>query len=201
MARRPAPGTRERILRVASRLFQKHGVRAVGLQQVVAETGLGKSLLYREFTSKDELVTAWLQATDAVWWAKVEAELPRFDGDPARQLLRIIEMALEISRAPDFHGCSFYNTAGEFRDPTHPGRLQALRHLEHMRARLRSLGSAAGAAEPEQLADSLMLLMGGIYASTSVFGASGPATAALTCAKSLIAANCPAPLGESRLTD
>ncbi|NDU73478.1 TetR family transcriptional regulator [Actinomadura sp. DSM 109109] len=199
MARRPAPGTRERILRVASGLFQRHGVRAVGLQQVVAETGLGKSLLYREFASKDELVAAWLAESDAAWWTKVEGELRRHDGDPARQMLAIVELTIEIAQGPDFHGCIFYNTASEFRDPAHPGRREARGHLERMRERLRSLARDAGAGEPDELADALMLLMGGIYASSSVLSPGGPASAALATARSLIDAHCPAPAGEPRL--
>ncbi|MEU8797493.1 TetR/AcrR family transcriptional regulator [Spirillospora sp. NPDC048819] len=199
MARRPAPGTRDRILRVASGLFQRHGVRAIGLQQVIDETGLGKSLLYREFSSKDELVGAWLRASDAAWWTKVEAELRRHDGDPARQMLAIVELTLEIARSPDFHGCVFYNTASEFRDAEHPGRREARAHLERMRERLRSLARAAGAEAPEELADALMLLMGGVYVSTSVLGPTGPAAAALASARTLIEAHCQAPAGDSRL--
>src|SRR2546423_11712038 len=78
VARRPAPGTRERILAVASRLFSQNGVRAVGMQQVVDESGLGKSLLYREFPSKDDLVVAWLHEMRAVWWEATGRGLERY---------------------------------------------------------------------------------------------------------------------------
>jgi AcrR family transcriptional regulator len=196
VARRPAPDTRERILRVASGLFKRHGVRAVGLQQVVAETGLGKSLLYREFASKDELVAEWLKENDALWWEKVDSEILRYDGDPARQLLKIIELAVENVQSPDFYGCVFYNTASEFHDHAHPGRQEVRKHLLRLRERLGSLARLAEAKDPDRLSDALMLLMGGVYASASVLGPDGPAAVAVTTARTLIEADCPARAGD-----
>ena len=95
MARRQAPGTRERILAVAARLFSRHGVRAVGMQQLVDETGLGKSLVYREFASKDDLVAAWLRDNDQAWVKLADAATAPYEGDPARQLLALVEFVYD----------------------------------------------------------------------------------------------------------
>ena len=43
---------------MADRLFYANGCRAVGMDQVVRETGLGKMTLYRQFPTKDDLVAA-----------------------------------------------------------------------------------------------------------------------------------------------
>src|SRR6266508_2235131 len=114
MARRQAPGTRQRILAVASHLFAEHGVRSVGLQQIVDESGLGKSLFYREFASKDDLVAAWLREGRETWARMADEATQPYDGDPERQLLALIEFVRDSVRRDDFHGCIFYNTLSEF---------------------------------------------------------------------------------------
>ncbi|OPG07784.1 TetR/AcrR family transcriptional regulator [Microbispora sp. GKU 823] len=186
MTRRPAPGTRQRILETAARLFGEHGARAVGMQQVVEETGLGKSALYREFVSKDDLVAAWVRELDAESWSRMEQALALHEGHPARQLLTVVELAQESVQAPDFHGCTFYNTSAEFRDPAHPGRQEAVAHLDRLRLRLRALAEAAHATDPDALADMLMLVISGLYANAATLGPTGPAGRAVAAARTLI---------------
>src|ERR1041384_3333572 len=85
MARNPDPGTRDRILDVATRLFAKHGVHAVGLQQIIDESGCGKNPLYREFGNKDELVVAFLERCREDWSAIVDEAADTTD--PAQRLI------------------------------------------------------------------------------------------------------------------
>ena len=190
MARRPAPGTRERILKVATELFNQHGVRAVGMQQVVDETGLGKSLLYREFASKDDLVVAWLHQMRAVWWESTGKVIERYPGDPARQLLGIVEMVRDDVSAKGYFGCVYHNTSAEFRDPQHPGHQESVQHAREIRKQLRDLAKAAGVDNPRELADQLLLIIDGIYASGSVLGPSGPARMGVELAAELIRQHC-----------
>jgi AcrR family transcriptional regulator len=158
MARKPAPGTRQRILAVAARLFGEHGVRSVGMQRLVSETGLGKNLVYREFEGKDHLVAEWLRDSHADWSLSVETVIQRYRDDPSRQLLAIVEFYYDSVVNTAFHGCPFYCTLSEFRDHSHPGRQAAVAHLESVRQLFRTLAGAAGAADPGRLADALMLI-------------------------------------------
>ena len=51
---------RRRILETADRLFYEEGLRAVGIDRIVAEAGVAKMTLYTHFRSKDDLILAVL---------------------------------------------------------------------------------------------------------------------------------------------
>ncbi|MBG0851767.1 TetR/AcrR family transcriptional regulator [Streptomyces spinoverrucosus] len=197
MARTPAPGTRRRILNVASRLFSENGVRAVGMQQVIEETGVGKSLLYREFPSKDELVAAWIRQSDEEWWAQARKVTQPHEGDPVGQILALMRFFYDSVDQPDFRGCIYYNTSSEFRDPTHPGRREARQHLQKLRDWLRDLAVSAGADDPDAMADALMLLIGGMLANGEVLGPAGPARMAIATAETIVRQYCPGAVGSA----
>ena len=72
--RRGAPpkgevSARERILATASELFYREGVRAIGVDTVVEQSGVSKTSLYRLFDSKDELIAAFPAEKDRSFWA------------------------------------------------------------------------------------------------------------------------------------
>jgi AcrR family transcriptional regulator len=52
---------RAQILKVADRLFYEQGIRAIGVNAIAAEAGISKKTLYQHFSSKDDLVVAYLR--------------------------------------------------------------------------------------------------------------------------------------------
>ena len=73
---------RSRILDTAFRLFYARGIRAVGVDLIIAESGVAKATFYRHFPSKDELVLAYLDKVDGVWTGQLRAERRRQDLTP-----------------------------------------------------------------------------------------------------------------------
>src|SRR3954449_12759331 len=87
-AGRPA---RERILDTAYELFSQHGTRAVGVDRIIAECGIAKMTLYRNFPSKDVLILAFLERRAERWTREwLECEVGR-SGSPAQCLLAVFD--------------------------------------------------------------------------------------------------------------
>ena len=58
---------RSRLLSTATGLFYAEGIRAVGVDRVIAEAQVTRATLYRHFQSKDDLIVAYLtQADEAI---------------------------------------------------------------------------------------------------------------------------------------
>lgn len=153
---------RERILDTAYELFSRHGIRAVGVDRIVATSGVAKMSLYRHFPSKDDLVLAFLQEREQRWTnAWLRAEVERRAATPDERLLAIFDVFGEWFRRDDFEGCSFINVLLEFDERDHRVRRASVDHLGNIRSFLRDLFTQAGARDPDALARQWHLLMKG----------------------------------------
>src|SRR5690606_21971100 len=109
-------GPRERLLSVASELFYAHGIRNVGIDEIIARAGVAKASLYRHFPSKDDLVTEVLRQRDEAWFRDFRADVEARASNPKKRLLGVFAV-LEAWFAGDlFRGCAFMNAAIELAD-------------------------------------------------------------------------------------
>ena len=153
---------RERILDTAYDLFSRHGIRAVGVDRIIATSGVAKMSLYRHFTSKDTLVLAFLQEREKRWTMEwLHAEVMRRGEDGASRMLAIFEVFDEWFQQPDFEGCSFINVLLEFGGADHPIREASGRHLATIRGLVKEFAEQAGVADPEAVACQWHILMKG----------------------------------------
>ena len=162
------PSARERILDTAYDLFSRHGTHAVGVDAIVAGSGVAKMSLYRNFGSKDELILEFLRMREQLWgrdWLIAEVEA-RAD-DPADRLLAIFEVLGEWYARNDFEGCSFTKLLFTLDDPDHPVRRAAVQHIDNVRAWLLGLASDAGVHDADAFARQWYVLMTGSLVSAS----------------------------------
>ncbi len=152
---------RERLLDVASDLFYRHGIRAIGVDTIVERSGVAKTTLYNHFQSKDELVAEVLRRRDAAWRAWLETEVLSRAPDPASRLAAVFDALADWYASEDFRGSVFINARAELPDPEHPANLAALDHVAAVRDYFARLAASAGADDPDALAGRLQLVMKG----------------------------------------
>ena len=163
---RPSPTPRdtgrERVSRAAYELFSRDGIRAVGVDAIIAHAGTAKMTLYRNFPSKNHLIIDFLQRRERLWtreWLETES---RHRGEtPREQLLAIFDVFAEWFAQPDFEGCSFLTTMIEISDEEDPVRQAAVRHLATIRDYLAGLAAEAGIADADSFARKWHILMKG----------------------------------------
>jgi AcrR family transcriptional regulator len=175
-----------RILDTAARLFYARGVHEVGMDELIAESGLAKATVYRLYPTKDALVGAYLQRLAAEILGSVDAEIVRHGEDPAAALHAILAAIERDLRRSTFRGCAFNNASIEFDDPDHPARAAAREYRQALHTRLATLArQLTGEPEPG-LGAELAVLVDGLYTNTAHLGPDGPALAGLALARRLI---------------
>src|SRR6267142_1067846 len=145
MKRHPdQPPPRERILQAARELFYRDGINAVSVDAIATAAATNKMTLYRHFSSKDELVAAYLSGLAAegdALWDNARAAHP---GDPDTQLRYLLKRASQFAAEESAgRGCALANAAIELAEPRHPARRVVEVHKRKQRERLVALGRAS----------------------------------------------------------
>jgi AcrR family transcriptional regulator len=177
---RPESG-RERIRTAAYDLFSHNGVRAVGIDTVIARAGVAKMTLYRNFPSKDDLILDFLDRREELWTNEwLIAEVRERADSPAGQLLAVFDVFSDWFGQPDFEGCAFLTTMLEINDSQHPVGRASIERLANIRSFLQDLAAAAGVPDPDGFARQWHILMKG-----SIMAAQEGDAAAATRAREL----------------
>ena len=178
---------RERILAAAFRLFYAKGIRAVGIDLIIAESQVAKATFYKHFPAKDDLVVAYLDRVDDIWFGQLRRAAEAAGPAPAEQLVGMFDALVTACRREGYRGCAFINAAAE----SLPGSPVHDRTVAHKLAVLHwvtDLARRTGAAHPAALARSLTLLLDGGLASGSVDAEPDAPIVAKASARALVAA-------------
>jgi AcrR family transcriptional regulator len=182
---------KEKLFQTAARLFNQHGYRAIGVDTIASESGIGKMTLYRHYPSKDNLIVAFLQQSNEDFWEYFEQSTRDAQTAPGK-LVAFFEALQKYVTTPACFGCPFINVASEYPETEYAGHQVALEHKQAVRARFNQLAAEAGARRPDALADALLLLMDGAYMAARMYGASpsNPASHVAEAAHQVIDAHC-----------
>ena len=102
----------ERILATAHDLFYRDGIRATGIDRVIAESGVAKKTFYRYYPAKNDLVVAFLQYRHGNWMAWFEDALRRHGAEVAGPRALVPALA-EWFECEAYRGCAFINAVVE----------------------------------------------------------------------------------------
>ncbi len=168
-----ASRTREHILEVASRLFYQQGIRAVGVDAIVAEAGVAKMTLYNHFKSKDDLIVAYLEREKERWlsFADERRDL-RGPVSGKEHILGTFDTLNTMLEDPDFdfRGCPFINICAEIPDPSHPARKIAWEFNEILRQRIQGWARDAGCKNHEIIGSMVLCLLYGALTKSFISG-------------------------------
>lgn len=177
-----ATRARERLLDTAEELFYAEGIRAVGLERILAVSGAGRASFYRHFASKDDLVAAVLRRRDEAWRGWLAERVEAHGGQP----LAVFDALAERFARKDFRGCAFINTMVESADPDSEAHQIAAEHKARVTAYVERLLREHGAVDPAGTARRFILLMDGAIVTALREGSAEPAARAREVAEGLV---------------
>lgn len=179
----------QRILDTASQLFYAHGIHAVGVDRVAAESGVTKKTLYDRFGSKENLVLAYLRRREDQWRSILQEHLELHPEPGVDRILAVFDAANSWYPDRSTKGCSAVNARAE-EDPEPVGHVipeEVTAQKIWMRERFASLCRDAGFTDPDRLACQLQLLLDGALVTLGTRAFDAPIEVAREAAMSLLA--------------
>jgi AcrR family transcriptional regulator len=165
---------RQQLLEAAARLFYADGLAATGIDTITAEAGVAKMSLYNNFSSKADLVRAYLDARHAEWLAMYRRRLEQAR-DPRDGVLAVFDAYADhaaLAYEHGFRGCGLLNAAAEL-PASDPGRAVVRAQKEQVEGLLAGHLEALLSGRPDQaraMAEHLAFLLEGANARAGLEG-------------------------------
>jgi AcrR family transcriptional regulator len=178
---------RSTILGTAAALFSAYGYHAVGVDKIIADSGVAKMTMYRHFPSKDTLVLEVLQKQmEGVRSALEDATFGR--KTMVAKLKAIFDWHDEWFNSPSFHGCMFMRAASEYNAHDSEIRQVADDQKRDLIDIIHNIMREGGlrAAKAKRLASALVMILDGAIISAEVSGNRKAAPEAWAIAKTLL---------------
>lgn len=145
----------------ALRIFEAEGFRGIGIDRVIAPSGVSTRTLYKHFGSRDGLVIAVLETRHRAFMDLLSDE----HGDPVGNLFDSLEAWMLTHSA---RGCMLLRARSEYATASEPIVSLVRQQKDEFRAEVASRVRAALGREDAQLATQIWLLFEGATAAASV---------------------------------
>ncbi|GAA0659300.1 TetR/AcrR family transcriptional regulator [Rheinheimera tangshanensis] len=160
------PDKKQQLVETALSLFYRHGVHAVGINQILEQSAVAKKTLYHHFVSKDELLLATLELRHQRFYQWLEHQFNTNENiSPVDQLFDALGFWFEGNAKPlgPFFGCYFQNCAAEYHGPDSTVLQLCAQHKRKVRDLVNTQLQSCQLSEETQslLLDGLMLLKEG----------------------------------------
>lgn len=177
---------RDRIVQTAERLFYAHGVRAVGIDRIIAEAEVAKMTLYNHFSSKDDLILAVLEYREGQVDEFFRSSVERFVEEGMDRMEAFFATLKAWFDSSGFRGCSFINASVELADPSHPASQFVRQHKCSFREMLTEIITEVAGKKAALAAPAVSVLVEGAIVTAVIEGSSDSADIAKDAALTLI---------------
>lgn len=179
----------DRIIGIATGLFETRGIQASGVDTIIAEAGIAKATLYKYFPSKNLLITAYLRHKSDKFYDWLNTRLASEKADSADILIKLCELVEQWIASPEQHGLPFHIASIEFPEPDHPINKYSVVLSAELQGYLSKIAEKAGAKDAQALGQQLTILFEGAALVERLTPGSGAANRAKQAAVTLIKAS------------
>lgn len=177
---------KNKIVMVATDLFQTRGINSTGVDTIVAVAGTTKMTLYKYFCSKEALILEVLTTGHQDFQTWLNNKLVSNTKKPSEKLQKLFEFIEEWITSPNFRGMGFIKASAEFPNEESPVHQLSLEQSRQFRQYISALASEANIQDAEGLALQLSLLFEGAAQAEQMKRGSGAIKYAKKAAKILI---------------
>lgn len=183
---RSKSAARQRIVETAERLFYAEGVRAVGIDRIIAESEVAKMTLYNHFSSKDDLILAVLQYREEKFDGMFEKWMRRHVTKGMGRLEAFFAALKDWFDSPGFRGCAFINATVELADAAHAASQFSVVHKARFHESITQIITETSGAKAAAMAPAVALMVEGAIVTAVMEQTSDSADVAKEAALTLI---------------
>lgn len=178
---------RQRIVEAAERLFYAEGMRAVGVDRIIAEAEVAKMSLYNHFASKDDVILAVLQYREEKFDGMFAKWMDRHLSKGMDRLGAFFAALKDWFESPGFRGCMFINARAELADPKHPASKFSASHKVRFHRLLGEIVEESSGVKSKAASQAIALLVEGAIVTAVMAQSSASAAVARDAAMALVA--------------